>query len=88
VRPQRIVATLAAEGVIVAIMCFFVLPRLDWGADREPGVVERTLAGNILGQWIRRNANLSANPFAPTPENLNGARSEYGTVRGLAPARR
>jgi cytochrome c5 len=54
-----------------------VLPRLDWGASRPPGTIEDTLARNVLGRWVHRNADSSLNPFSPTLENLKAARTEY-----------
>jgi mono/diheme cytochrome c family protein len=56
---------------------FFLLPRLDWGADQAPPRYETRLVFPVLDRWIERNASAGANPLAATPENLKEARDEY-----------
>jgi mono/diheme cytochrome c family protein len=72
-----IVTAIVGAGVIAVFTWIAVLPRLDWGASRPPGAIEATLARNVLGCWVHRNADSSANPFSPTPENLKAARTPY-----------
>lgn len=72
-----IVTAIIGACVIGVIIWNAVLPQLDWGASRPPGAIEETLAQNVLGRWVHRNADSSANPFSPTPENLKAARTEY-----------
>ncbi len=71
------VAALITEAVIAAVIWAFVLPRLDWGARRKPGAIERNLATRVLRRWVRRNADFASNPIPETPYNLMMALKEY-----------
>ena len=72
-----VIATLVTGAMILAIVWFVLLPRLNWGAGQEPGMIEQTLSKNILARWVRLNANSRTNHFSPTPENLKLAQREY-----------
>ncbi len=74
---RGIVVTLLAQAVLVAIVWFLVLPRLDWGADHKPGAVEQTLANNVLARWIKYESNSVSNPLPATQENLKAARADF-----------
>jgi len=72
-----IVTVVVAAGLASVVIWIAVLPRLDWSASKPQGAIERALAQNVLGRWVRRNADSSTNPLSPTPENLKAARTEY-----------
>ncbi len=72
-----IVTVVVAAGLAGVVIWIAVLPRLDWSASKPQGAIERALAQNVLGRWVRRNADSSTNPLSPTPENLKAARTEY-----------
>src|SRR5258708_31429947 len=54
-----------------------VMPRIDWSAARQPGILEKALAKSVIGRWINYNANTAANPIPPTAENLKAGQNEY-----------
>lgn len=72
-----VAATLVTAAMILAIVWLVLLPRLNWGADQKPGMIEQTLSKNILARWVRLNANSRTNIFSPTAQNLMAAREEY-----------
>ena len=72
-----ILTALSAAALVGAITWIAVLPRLDWSAGQPSGVIEQTLARNILVRWVRRSADSKRNPLLPTEENLSSARKEY-----------
>jgi len=72
-----ILTTGGVAGLIGAIVWIAVLPRLDLSARKPPGAIEQALARNVLGRWVRRNADSSTNPLSPTRETLKAARTEY-----------
>jgi hypothetical protein len=74
---RGVLATLMAQAALIVIIWFVMLPRLDWGANQDPGVVEETLANDSLRRWAHSHADSTANPYAPTAENLKAARVEY-----------
>jgi mono/diheme cytochrome c family protein len=74
---QGVLVTLAAAATAMAVIWFIVLPRFDWGANQDPGVVEEALANDSLRRWVRSRTDSSTNPFAPTAENLKAAEVEY-----------
>ncbi|MHB8380744.1 MAG: c-type cytochrome [Candidatus Binataceae bacterium] len=74
----QVIVTIAALGAtLAAFVWIVVLPRLDWGADQKPPAIETTLARDVIGRWIRRNAGSDANPVSSTPEDLDAGRTEY-----------
>jgi len=74
---QGVFATLAVAAAAVVLLWFVLLPRLNWGANQSPGIVERTLANDSLSRWVTIHANAATNPFSPTADNLTAARTEY-----------
>jgi len=73
-----IITTVVGAGLAGVMIWIAVLPRLDWSASTPPSAFEETLAQNVLRRWVHRNATPSTNPFSAAPENLKGARAEYG----------
>jgi len=71
-----IVTTIIGAAVIAMIITVAVLPRLNWGAARQPGRLEKALAGYVLRGWISRNAPGETNPLAIRGD-LESARAEY-----------
>jgi len=73
------IATLITEALIAGIIWALVLPRLNWGAGQKPSAIERNLANNIFGRWVRRNAGATTTPFSsePTLRDLMLALHEY-----------
>jgi mono/diheme cytochrome c family protein len=72
-----VVAAVISASLLSAIIWTALLPRLDWSASKPPSVIEQAVAQNVLGRWVRRNADSSTNPLSPTPETLKAARTEY-----------
>lgn len=72
-----ILASAASAAFIGLVVWIVILPRLDWGAGQKPPAIETALARNVIGRWIRRNAQTNANPLSPTSDNLKEAKSEY-----------
>ena len=66
-----------AGAAILAIVWLFVLPRIDWSADKTPSSVEIGAANAVLIRSIAHNAGDAANPLQSTPENLKAAKTEY-----------
>lgn len=64
-----------------------VMPRIDWGAARQLGILEKALAKRVIGRWINYNASTAANSIPPTAENLKAGQNEYeehcATCHGL-----
>jgi mono/diheme cytochrome c family protein len=64
--------------MLIALATFYVVaPRIDWGAEQQPGAVENAVASRILARWIARGAPAVTNPISATTDNLSSGRDEY-----------
>jgi mono/diheme cytochrome c family protein len=53
-----------------------VIPRLNWARPKQPGILEKVLAGYVLSRWISHNSPAETNPLAISGD-LESAQAEY-----------
>jgi mono/diheme cytochrome c family protein len=73
----RTIEILIVSALLAAMVWTAVMPRIDWSAVRQPGILEKALAKSVIGRWINYNATKAANPIPPTAENLKAGQNEY-----------
>ncbi len=74
---RGVLVTLAVQAAVAVVGWFVVLPRFDWGANQDPGLVEQALANDSLRRWVNSHADPVTNPLSPSAENLSAARTEF-----------
>lgn len=74
----RLLTLVGGCAVLGAITLLIIAPRMNWSATAVPGAVEKSAAGLVLHQWVRRHAPVDTNPLLPTPEHLDLGQREFG----------
>jgi mono/diheme cytochrome c family protein len=75
---MRLLAVIAGGLALGFLALFLLAPSLNWGAAATPGAIEKSLAGLVLRQWVRRQAAVQNNPLPASEQNLKTGQREFG----------